>query len=92
MEGYRGRDRLLKAPPLDWPEDFEIDIAVNGKIVKTYDYATFKPFTAEYAYNEAFYPLIDDPAVQGDVELGVRIRSTINPQYASFTFTHIYWD
>lgn len=29
----------------DWPEDMEVDIAVNGKILKTYNYTEFKPMS-----------------------------------------------
>jgi hypothetical protein len=89
IEGYR---RKLGGKVTDWPEDIEIDIAVNNKIVNSYDYETFKTFTKEFAYNEAYYPLIDDETITGDIELGIRMRSTINPQHASFGVTHIYWD
>lgn len=89
IDGYR---RKLGGKVTDWPEDIEIDIAVNNKIVKSYDYETFKTFTKEFAYNEAYYPLIDDETITGDIELGIRMKSTINPQHASFGVTHIYWD
>jgi hypothetical protein len=90
MEGYRERE--LGGKVTDIPEDFELDIAVNGKILTTYNYTEWKEFTKEYAYNEAFYPLVNDASVTGDVELGLRIRSEINKQYASFGVTHIYWE
>jgi len=86
----------LKQPPIDWPEDFEIDIAVNGQIIKTYNKTEFGVFRAEIAYNEAFYPLLDDKDfITGDepeaVEIGMRVRSEENPYHAGLTITHIYY-
>lgn len=91
MEGYR--ERGLKRAPTDIPEDFEVDIAVNGKITATYNYTEWRGFALnQYAYNEAFFPMVNDTSVTGDVELGIRVRSELNKQYASFGVTHIYWD
>jgi hypothetical protein len=89
-------DRKLKAPPIPLPDDFQLDIAVNGKIVKTWDHATFMEHTKEAAYNEAFYTFVDDEnIVSGDepkeVEFGLRIRSEKNPKDASFGITHFYY-
>jgi len=84
-------NRLLGGKVTDWPDDFEIDIAVNGKIIKTYGYEEFKAKIGEIAYNESFYPLMDDKDVTGDVEIGVRIRSEKDPHIAAIAFTHIYW-
>jgi len=92
----QGGSRNLKAPPIDWPEDIEVDIAVNGKIVRTFNYTEFKPMATEIAYNEAFYLLLDDESVvAGDkyeeIKLGLRIRSQIGAGLASFGVTHIYY-
>ncbi len=35
-----GRRRLTK----DWPEDFKLDVAVDGNIIKTYNYDEMKEF------------------------------------------------
>jgi hypothetical protein len=47
--------------------------------------------TGEIAYNESFYPLVDDKSVTGDVELGLRMRSEKDPRVAGMAVTHIYW-
>jgi hypothetical protein len=86
--------RKLKGPVIDWPQDFRLEVAINGKIVKIYTYTELIPYTKEVAYNEAFYPIIDDKSIAtGDVELGLRIRSDLhtNPYHASFELTHLYW-
>jgi hypothetical protein len=85
-----GRD--LKKKIADWPEDTHVDIAINGKIVKTYNGTEFLSLGPEISYNEAFYPLLDDKELaSGDVELGIRIRSEIDPHNAGFALTHIYY-
>ena len=84
--------RELKKPPKEWPEDFHVDIAINGNIVKTYNQTEFRAFTIEIAYNEAFYPLVNDKELaSGDVELGFRLRSEIDPRGAALAVTHIYY-
>lgn len=93
LEG--GGNRNLKAPPKDWPTDFKLDVAVNGKIIKTYTYEEYKEYTKEMSHNEAFYPLLNDDTLGGDesveIELGLRIRSESSPLDASFGITHIYY-
>ncbi len=37
-----GGSRDLKGATPDYPEDFELDIAVNGQIVNTMNYTEFK--------------------------------------------------
>lgn len=83
--------RLLGGKVEDWPDDFFVDIAVNGKIIKTYNYEEMKAKIGEIAYNESYYPLMDDKDVTGDVELGIRLRSEKDPRVASMAVTHIYW-
>ena len=69
-----------------------MDIAINGKIVKTYNQTEFRAFANEIAHNEAFYPLVDDKELAiGDVELGFRLRSEIDPRGAGLAFSHIYY-
>jgi len=91
-----GEGRKLGGNVKDLPEDFFLDIAVNGKITRTYNYEEFKVLTKEIAYNQAFYPFVNDESlVTGDepeaVELGLRIRSESSPKDASFSLTHIYY-
>ena len=84
--------RGLKQKFVEWPEDFHVDIAINGNIVKTYNGTEYLSFGAEVAYNEAFFPLVDNKELaSGDVELGIRIRSEIDPHNAGFALTHIYY-
>eukprot|EP01083_Nonionella_stella_P053633 141802_1 len=81
----------------DLPEDFELDIAMNGQIVNTLNYTEFKAMTPNMAYNEAFFLLVDDESiVAGDeyeeIKFGMRIRSQIGANtMASFGLTHIYY-
>merc|ERR1711957_719409 len=74
--------RLLGGKVEAWPDDTFFDIAVNGKIVKTYNYEEMMARTGEIAYNESFYPLVDDKSVTGNVELGLRMRSEKDPRVA----------
>ena len=80
-----------KLPP--WPTDFMIDVAVNGKIVKSYTGEEYYKFAFPIAYMEAFYPLVDDKSiVTGEpVEIGIRLRSQISPKDAGFALTHVYY-
>jgi hypothetical protein len=85
-------NRNLKGKVVDWPEDFKLDVAVNGKIIKTFTYEEYKALVGEIAYNESFYPLVDDKDIAtGTVEIGLRIRSEQSPKNAAFQITHIYW-
>lgn len=72
------------------PDDFKFDIAVNGKI-ETWDLEKFMSHTKEVAYNEAFYPLVNDETLSGPVELAIRMRSESDPKGAAITLNHIYW-
>lgn len=94
--GTGGKDRNLKAPPIPFPDDFQLDIALNGRIIKSWDRAKFMEYSKEVAYNEAFYIFVDDEnIVSGDepeeIEFGLRIRSEENPKDASFGITHFYY-
>ena len=86
----------MKAKPLPWPDDLQVDVAVNGEIIKVFDLEDMDRMREEIAYNEAFYPLVDDKdLVKGDeaepVELGLRLRSMKDPRNAGFQITHIYY-
>ena len=72
-----GDRRQMKAKPLPWSDDLQVDVAVNGEIVKVLDLDWMTFYSSEMAYNEAFYPLVDDKdLVKGGevepVELGLR--------------------
>ncbi len=87
-----GERRLGNPAAFKYPEDFKLEIAVNGKIVDTWDEAKFMSHAyPEMAYNNAFYPLVTDENLKGEVELGLRTSSTISPKEAGLTVTHIYW-
>ena len=93
-------ERSMKALPKPWPEDMEIDIAVNGKIVDTLHGGPSVNNVPELirdrpqlSYNEQFLKLLDDKSLAdgGDLEFAIRIRSTENPKDASFGISYIYY-
>jgi hypothetical protein len=84
--------RKLGGPVSDYPKDFKLEIAVNGKIIRVWTYDEFKAMIGEVAYNQAFFPLVDDDTLPvGNVELGIRLKSETNPKDAGMGVTHIYW-
>lgn len=92
----RARQRELGGKIAEWPEDSEVQIAVNNKIIKTYNKTEFLVWRQEIAYNEAFYPLMDDKDfVKGDkpvsLELGIRVRSETDPIGVNLAISHIYY-
>ncbi len=88
-----GRRNLRKKAVIpSWPADMMIDVAVNGKIVKTYPVAEYDPYRTPITYMEAFYPMLDDKSIAGtNVEIGFRLRSEENPRDAGISITHIYY-
>lgn len=89
-------ERALGKAPVPYPDDVMIDIAVNGKIVSTWDNDYFQSVSKEISYNEAFYKFYDDENFtqkeDGEpVEFGLRIRSESNPRRAGLSITHIYY-
>ncbi len=81
---------------IPWPDDVLIDIAINGKIVDTWDADRFEPMKSELAYNQNFFKFFDDETFikneNGEpVELGLRIRSESNPKRAGLSVTHVYY-
>lgn len=89
-----GRNLKWKPPPQ--PQDSFIDIAANGKIIKTYNRSDFFQWGAEMNHNEAFFPIMDDKDfVKGDeaetVEIGIRLRSESDPRTLGIGISHIYW-
>jgi hypothetical protein len=89
----QSEERNLKAAPQPFPDDFFFDIAVNGQIHDTWDKEKFMEYAKEIAYNQAFYPLVDDEKFKGagDVELSIRFRSEKDPTNAACTITHLYY-
>jgi len=94
----RQRQRNLKKPTVDMlvPLDFEMDIAINGEIVRTMKRKEWLTYTAELVKNVSIWPLLDDPSMaQKDwdgepVEVGIRFRSTIQPQQ-TYCVSHVYY-
>ena len=88
-----GNRALGKVVP--WPDDVEIDIALNGKIIATWNWEYFESINVAMAYNEAFYKFYDDEnftSGEGEpVEFGLRIRSESNPKRAGLAVSHIYY-
>jgi hypothetical protein len=89
----QSEERNLKAAPIPFPDDFLFDIAVNGQIHDTWDKEKFMEYAKEIAYNQAFYPLVDDEKFKGAgaVELSIRFRSEKDPTNAACTITHLYY-
>ncbi len=88
--------RALGGNVSEYPDDVKIDIAVNEKIVATWDKAKIEILRKEVSYNEAFYKMFDDEnftmdAEGTEVELGLRIRSESNPRGAGISVSHIYY-
>ena len=87
-----GHRKLATIAQNEYPDDFKFEIAVNGKIVETWDREKFMSHAyPEMAYNQAIFPLATDESLRGPVELGLRVTSTINPKQAGLSVTHIYW-
>ncbi len=73
-----------------------IDIALNGKIIATWDKEYFDSVNKAIAYNMAFYKFFDDEnftqSADGEpVEFGLRVRSESNPKRAGLSISHIYY-
>ena len=84
-----GRRRLGNVTPK--PKDFKMDISVNGKIT-TWDLDKYMENSQpEMAYNQAIFRLVNDESLKGPVELGIRLRSELDPKGAGTSICHIYW-
>ena len=71
-----------------------MDIAINGQIVKTWDFDKLVELRTEITHNQAMYPMIDDQKLAGnnqDVELAIRLRSEKDPRSAGMGLAHIYY-
>ncbi len=91
-EDFNGEERRnLGGKVLPFPDDLAIDISINGKIISTWDKTMVDKLKVEIAYNEAFYPILDDENITGDVEFAIRTRSEADPKMAGWTVTHVYW-
>lgn len=97
--GTEGRQRDLKkkvVPPL--PDDFHIEVAVNGVITKRFNNTETRLalFAAEVAYNVAITVLLDDEErakknVAEDIELGIRITTPVTGRKYPVAFSHLYY-
>merc|ERR1712161_171318 len=76
------------------PDDFEMDIAIDGKIIKVMK-------KEEPTKNCAIWPLLDDKEMaernqkegkEGEpMEVGIRYRSKSQPTGFTFCFSHLYY-
>jgi len=91
------RTRRLK-PTQDQlvPKDFEMDIAINGKIT-TMKRDQWLPYTAEPSKNCAAWPLLDDAEwskktdeEKENVEVAIRFRSKLQPT-TNYCVSHLYY-
>ena len=80
-----------KVTPL--PDDFELDIAINGRIWKTMNVTEFMVYTKEVAYNQAIFTLYDDETTveENGVELSLRVRCSHSTVHTGISITHIYY-
>jgi len=90
-KGKDNNDRNLKKTTPPYPDDFKFEIAINGKVVSTWDKETFMSHSKEVAYNQAMFPLVTDETLSGPVELGLRLGSESDPRAAGLAITHIYY-
>jgi hypothetical protein len=81
------------------PKDLEMDIAINGKLVKTMKYDEWLPYTKEIVKNVAVWPLLDDISMaerdwEGEaVEAAIRFRTKpeIGQKIYPYCVSHVYY-
>jgi len=99
-EDNPGRRRLKITIEQLVPDDFEMDIAINGVITKTMQREEWVSHTHEFIKNCAVWPLLDDETMaekdwkegeEGEpVEVGIRFRSQKMPQQ-NYCISHVYY-
>jgi hypothetical protein len=78
------------------PSDFDMDIAINGKITKTMKRDEWMQYEPEKGKNVAVWPLLNDESMaQKDwdgepVEAAIRFRTTLKPKQ-TYCLSHIYY-
>ena len=81
---------------VEWvTDDFQFDIAINGKIAKTMNNEEFMSYKDELVKNFALWPIMDDPSFAGgeagvEVEIGIRLRSQEQP-HTTVGLSHVYY-
>lgn len=95
------RHRQLK-PTVDQlvPSDMKMDVAINGKITKTFEREEWISHVGEMSKNCAVWPILDDESMakkdwkEGDegeaVEVGIRFRIESNP-HQGYCISHVYY-
>jgi len=83
------------------PDDFEMDIAIDGKIIKVMKKEEWSLYKVEPTKNCAIWPLLDDKEMaernqkegkEGEpMEVGIRYRSKSQPTGFNFCFSHLYY-
>ena len=88
-DGNATRSRSLG---VEWvTDDFQFDIAINGKITKTMNSEEFMTYKDELVKNFALWPIMDDPSFAGgEVEIGIRLRSQEQP-HTTVGLSHVYY-
>ena len=92
------QQRQLGKPTPDQlvPKDLELDIAINGVIVKTMKREEWMTHIKEFVKNVAVWPLLNDVSMaQKDwdgepVEVAIRYRSKMMPQI-TYCISHVYY-
>lgn len=87
--------RHMKAKTVPLVDDFKLDIAIDGLIVKTMELDEYMECKEEIAYNEAIFVLLDNENVydtsDSGAELTLRIRSDGRGRN-TMSISHIYYD
>ena len=69
----RQDDWQQKAKPIPCADDFKLDIAIDGRIIKTMDNAEFMKWAKEIAYYETFMSLFDDKSMIDTTDSGAEV-------------------
>jgi hypothetical protein len=86
--------RRLKPPPPPLPDDFRLEVAVDGELSHTYTGDEFKNLTEPHiAYNVPFTVLLDDEELvkNGKRDIEVSLRIVGGGRESVLGITHIYY-
>lgn len=84
----RERHRILQNKRVPLPEEFVFEYAINGKVTSLTKDSYYETIRVAQRTME-IVTVLDDPAVTGEVEVGIRLRNC--GRGCVFKMTHIYW-
>jgi len=98
--GHRHRQLGKPTPDQLIHKDLKMDVAINGKITKTFDAEEWRKYIGEMSKNCAVWPILDDESMaerdwdEGDegepVEVGIRFRIDSQP-HQGYCISHVYY-